>query len=224
MIEQKYRLRAYMLYDFKQGKTATESHRILCELFGDDVPSVRQCQRWFQRFQEGDESLEDEEHGQRPEIVDNEALKEAVESDPSQTTRELANKFGCHHATISNHLHAIGNSNRCGKWVDPATAKFLHDNARPHVAKVIQQKIEELDWEVLPHPPYSPDLAPSDYHLFRSMQHYLAEKKFKNCDEVKIWVSEFFESQPAEFFEEGIHSLRRRWRDVVNSNGEYLLD
>jgi histone-lysine N-methyltransferase SETMAR len=33
--------------------------------------------------------------------------------------------------------------------------------------------IQELDWEILPHPPYSPDLSPSDYHLFRSFSNNL---------------------------------------------------
>ena len=37
-----------------------------------------------------------------------------------------------------------------------------HDNARPHVAKVVKTYLETLKWEVLPHPPYSPDVAPSD--------------------------------------------------------------
>lgn len=41
-----------------------------------------------------------------------------------------------------------------------------HDNARPHIARTIRDTLTRLDWEVLPHPPYSPDLAPSDYHLF----------------------------------------------------------
>ncbi|GFX03886.1 mariner Mos1 transposase [Trichonephila clavipes] len=40
-----------------------------------------------------------------------------------------------------------------------------HDNAQPHVAKVVKTYLETLKWEVLPHPLYSPDLAPSDYHL-----------------------------------------------------------
>ncbi|KAM8715776.1 hypothetical protein ACLKA7_002770 [Drosophila subpalustris] len=49
-----------------------------------------------------------------------------------------------------------------------------HDNARPHVAKPVKTYLETLKWEILTHPPYSQDIAPSDYHLFRSMAHGLA--------------------------------------------------
>jgi [histone H3]-lysine36 N-dimethyltransferase SETMAR len=53
---------------------------------------------------------------------------------------------------------------------------LLHDNTRPHVVKKTQMKLMELDWEVLPHPPYSPDIAPSDYHLFRAMDNFMQNK------------------------------------------------
>jgi len=49
---------------------------------------------------------------------------------------------------------------------------LLHDKARSHVAAPVKT-LETLKWEVLPHPPYSSDIAPSDYHLFRSMTHGL---------------------------------------------------
>ena len=108
--------------------------------------------------------------------------------------------------------------------VDTSKTKFLQDNARPHIAKITQHKIEELGWELLPYPLYSPDLAPSDYHLFRSMQHFLEEKKLKNFEKVKIWVSSYFDLQPAGFFADGIHSLRDRSQIVINPNSEYTLD
>ena len=292
MFDQKYVVRSCMLYDFKQGKTAAESHRILKEVFPDDAPSESQCRRWFERFRSGDMSLEDEERGRPPEVIDNDELKQAIEVDPKQSTRELAEQFGCSQKTIDNHLRALGKVNRCGKWtphelnektktqrinfsgmnlrhakdsgfwesivtgdekwisydnitrkrqwldpgeqpkptpkpeihgkkallcvwwntkglvhfevldygqtvtadlysnqldrvdqalkrqgLDTSKTKLIHDNARPHIAKLTEKKIDELGWELLPHPPYSPDLAPSNYHMFRSMQHSLAGKK-----------------------------------------------
>ena len=62
-----------------------------------------------------------------------------------------------------------------------------HNNARPHVAKVVKTYLEMLKWEVL-HPPYSPNVAPSDYHLFRSMAHGLADQHFRSYEEVKNWI------------------------------------
>ena len=101
MSDQKYRVRFCLLYDFKQGKTAAESHRTLCNAFGEGLISETQCRYWFQRFRDGDESLKEKEHERRPQMVNNEALKEAIELDPTQTTRELAETFGCTHTTIS---------------------------------------------------------------------------------------------------------------------------
>ena len=62
---------------------------------------------------------------------------------------------------------------------------FLHDNARPHVSKQTREKLLELGWITIPHPPYSPDLAPTDYHLFRSLSNYLREKRFDDDDALK---------------------------------------
>ena len=72
-------------------------------------------------------------------------------------------------------------------------ALFLQDNAKPHTANRTKEKIEELvGIELLPHPAYSPDLAPSDYHLFRSMAHFLRGKRFNNAEEVKNGCRVFF--------------------------------
>lgn len=101
---------------------------------------------------------------------------------------------------------------------------LLHDNARPHIARVTQEKIMALNMEVLPHPPYSPDLAPSDYHLFRSLQHFLEGKQFINCEEVKTDIECFFASKPEEFYARGIKNLPNRWDYVIDNEGKYYLD
>ncbi|GFX74178.1 mariner Mos1 transposase [Trichonephila clavipes] len=97
-----------------------------------------------------------------------------------------------------------------------------HDNARPHVAKVVKTYLETLKWEVLPHPLYSPDLAPSDYHLFRSMALGLADQHFRSYEEVRNWIDSWIASKDNQFFQRGIHTLPERWEKVVASDGQYF--
>ncbi|KAG5323340.1 MOS1T transposase, partial [Pseudoatta argentina] len=99
---------------------------------------------------------------------------------------------------------------------------LLHDNARPHVAKPVKTYLETLKWEVLPHPPYSPDIAPSDFHLFRSMAHGLADRRFHSYEEAQKWIDSWIASKDMSFFRRGIHVLPERWEKVVSSDGQYF--
>ena len=100
---------------------------------------------------------------------------------------------------------------------------FLHNNARPHVTKSTRQKLLGLRWITIPHPPYSPDLVPTDYHLYRSLSNYLKEKKFNNESQIKMDLN-FFDQKTQDFYESGILSLPERWQQVIDSNGAYILD
>jgi transposase len=53
---------------------------------------------------------------------------------------------------------------------------LLHDNAQPHTAEKATKLLEKFGWENLEHPPYSPDLAPSNFHLFPKMKEFLGSK------------------------------------------------
>lgn len=99
---------------------------------------------------------------------------------------------------------------------------FHDDNAKPHRNPVVKTYVENVGWEPLPHPPYSPDLAPSDYHLFRSMQNALSGIRFTSVDGVKNWLDSFLAAKPAQFFWDGIHKLPERWGNVVASDGQYF--
>ncbi|GBP66273.1 Mariner Mos1 transposase [Eumeta japonica] len=99
---------------------------------------------------------------------------------------------------------------------------LLHDNARPHVAKPVKTYLGTLKWDVLPHPPYAPDIVPSDYHLFRSMAHGLTHQKFTLYEDCQKWVDLWISSKDKKFFQRGIHLLPERWQKVVESDGKYF--
>lgn len=99
---------------------------------------------------------------------------------------------------------------------------LLHDNARPHTAVRTQELISSFGWNVLDHPPYSPDLAPSDFHLFRHLKEHLGGKRFGSDEEVKTAVNTWFSEQAAEFFEEGIQNLVVRYDKCLNKHGNYV--
>jgi histone-lysine N-methyltransferase SETMAR len=54
------------------------------------------------------------------------------------------------------------------------------DTVGPRGPKVYFQHDNDLGWTVIPHPPYSPDLAPSDNHIFLSLSNHLRGKNFRD--------------------------------------------
>jgi len=101
---------------------------------------------------------------------------------------------------------------------------LLHDNATPHTARKTKQKLASLGWTILPHPPYSPDLAPSDFKLFRSLGNALRDQVFDAEEDVRMFIDEFFMSRTSGFFVRGFTCLTERWDEVIELEGEYLLD
>ena len=92
------------------------------------------------------------------------------------------------------------------------------------MAKLTEQTIGQLGWEVLPHPPWSPDLAPSDYHLFLSLRTHLSGKHYEDYDELNSHLTVFFESKPTSVYRRGIEVLLARWAEVVENDGDYIAD
>ena len=64
---------------------------------------------------------------------------------------------------------------------------LLYDNARQHTARQTQALLrEQFHWDIFEHPPYSPDLTPSDFLLFQIMKENLAGKRFANDGNLKV--------------------------------------
>jgi len=83
-----------------------------------------------------------------------------------------------------------------------------------------RQKLREFGWEVLMHPPYSPDIASSDYHLFMSLQNSLNDVKLASCEN---HLKQFFDQKPQNFYRDGIMALPQKWQNIIENNGAYLI-
>jgi histone-lysine N-methyltransferase SETMAR len=97
-----------------------------------------------------------------------------------------------------------------------------HDNVRPHTACATAKKITDLHLECIPHPAYSPDLAPSDYRVFGPFKEALGGKKFSTDDEIKEAVHRWLRSQSEEFFSRRIQALVKRWHTCIERGGDYV--
>ena len=74
------------------------------------------------------------------------------------------------------------------------------------------------------HPPYSPDLEPSEYYLFRSSQNSLKGKTFNDDEAVKSHLVQFFAYKDQKFYERGNMKLPEIWQKVIEQNGKYIID
>ena len=80
----------------------------------------------------------------------------------------------------------------------------------------------KLKFEVMAHPPYSPELAPSDYHLFGPLKEALRGRRFISGQEVKEVEHAWLAAQPKTFFSEGIRKLVQRWTKCVEKLGYHV--
>ncbi|KAJ4432832.1 hypothetical protein ANN_21471 [Periplaneta americana] len=77
---------------------------------------------------------------------------------------------------------------------------LFHDNARPHTAAATKRLLQRFRWEVFDHTPYSPDLVPSDFHLFPRMKRCLGGQYFGTDNELQTSVENWLKSQAAGFY------------------------
>jgi len=81
--------------------------------------------------------------------------------------------------------------------------------------------LETLKWEILSHLPYSPYIATSDYHLFRSMAYGLAVQHFHSYEDAKKWIDSWIASRDVSCFR-GIQIMPERWEKIAASDGQYI--
>ncbi|GFN74519.1 histone-lysine N-methyltransferase SETMAR [Plakobranchus ocellatus] len=105
------------------------------------------------------------------------------------------------------------------KDLDSCVAK-LSFNTTVQPPTRTKEWLERYKWDITAHPAHSPDLAPSDFHLFGPLKRHLVVKKFEDEDELIGEVRDWFSKLVANFFTRGIYSLLPRWKKCIALHGD----
>ena len=199
--------------------------------YGPSCMSRANFYKWVQAFKDGRESITDDLRSGRPVDVSTpeavQAVEDQIKSNRRVTLDEIATKLDISHGTVNSKNYCelltqvkkdIKNKRR---RLQSRGVILLQDNARPHTAARTLAKIEDLGWKLLTHPPYSPDLAPSDFHLFGPLKESMKGIHFQTDEEVKAAVSNWLRTQSTEFYAKGIDNLISRWNKCVAKEGDY---
>jgi len=96
---------------------------------------------------------------------------------------------------------------------------FHHDNAPAHTSALAKA---ELGFELLPHPPYSPDLASCDFCLFPNLKKSLDRQKLASNEEVVAATEAHFADLEKPYFSDGLKKLDHRWVKCIGIKGDYV--
>uniref|UniRef100_A0A0K2SWW6 Histonelysine Nmethyltransferase SETMARlike [Hydra vulgaris] n=1 Tax=Lepeophtheirus salmonis TaxID=72036 RepID=A0A0K2SWW6_LEPSM len=99
---------------------------------------------------------------------------------------------------------------------------FNHNNASAHISSVVVAKLREIGFQLVSHPPHSPDLAPSDYYLFPNLKKWLGGKRFYSNEEVIAETNGYFSDLGKSYYSEGISKLEQRWTKCISLKGDYV--
>ena len=96
------------------------------------------------------------------------------------------------------------------------------DNARVHTCKVAMDAVERNGYELIPHPAYSPDLAPSDFFLFPNLKKDIRGLHSRSDEEVVTAVEEWVNGKDPDFFSSGLMTLEHRWSKCITPEGNCI--
>ncbi|KFD62287.1 hypothetical protein M514_10776 [Trichuris suis] len=99
---------------------------------------------------------------------------------------------------------------------------FHHDNAPAHSSRIVRNVLREFRWEVIPHPPYSPDVRLLDFFLFPKLKEHLKGTLFESVDDAKRAVSTWCNTQLPGFYKEGLRRWRHRLQKCVGADERYV--
>ncbi|KAJ4442473.1 hypothetical protein ANN_04059 [Periplaneta americana] len=99
---------------------------------------------------------------------------------------------------------------------------ILHDNARSHTAAAVKDLLHRWLWEILEHPPYSPDMSPCDYDLFTKVKEPLQGTRYNTRGELIRAIGRSIRNISKDGRADGVRRLPNIWQKVINKEGDYI--
>ncbi|KAJ4439167.1 hypothetical protein ANN_15124 [Periplaneta americana] len=189
-----------------------EIYRQLKEVYGDTVMNERNLRKWCEMFNNGRTNVHDETRPGRPSLI-TEDRKTKVNDRILQDRRTSLDELHIAFPDISRSLLGEIVSQHLG---------YHKICARPHTAASTRELLDQFGWEIFDHPPYSPDLAPSDFHLFTKLKDFLGGTRFGSDEELKKTVNTWLNELATEEYNTGILKLVNRYDKCLNVGGDYV--
>ena len=104
---------------------------------------------------------------------------------------------------------------KSGQW------HFHEDNAPVHNSILVTDYLTKMGIKTVPHPPYSPDLAPYDFWLFPKLKEKLRRCRYETI-EMKEAMTKVIDTLTQEDFEGAFQKLLERYNKCIAVGGDYF--
>jgi len=190
---------------------------MLQEAYGEDCLSRTQCHEWYQRFKLGRMSIEDDPKCGRP----------STSMDDNHVEKVLALIHQNHHLTVREVAEEVGICKRSCHVIltDKLKMRCVAAKFVPRLltdALLIREFLMKHEANVVPQPPYSPDLAPADFFLFPKLKSSLKGRRFQTVEEIEensIWDLHAILQNA---FQDALQNWKQCWERCIKSEGEYF--
>ncbi|PNF25580.1 hypothetical protein B7P43_G03820 [Cryptotermes secundus] len=190
--------RANIKFICKLRKSASETQSALQQVYGDIALKKSAVYDWFSQFKSGQETSEDDQRSRRPltsrtkEMIGK--VRQLIRCDRRMTITEFEQKVGISYGSIYTIL-----------FDDLKVSSF----SAKHTLLVVQQFLAEKNISTITQPPYSPDLAPSDFRLLPTLKMGLKGTRYPTMEDTKSNVTAALHKIPKEAF----HRCFQQWQD-----------
>ena len=212
-LEERYAIK----FCFKLGKTATETYGMLQTAYGPSCMNRSSVFQWHKRFKEGRESLRDDERcGRSREVRTSEMIgqiNDFMNRDRHVSKETLSAQFNVNVGAVRRKRPELFES---GQW------HFHQDNAPVHKSILVTDYLTQMGIKTVPHPPYSPDLAPCDFWLFPKLKENLRGNHYSTIEDMKEAVTRVLNTLTQEDFQGAFQKLLERYNKCIDVGGEYL--